>query len=218
MRIRSRTATILHAMFHSSVRSASLALRVMAALIVAVASPHEVLAQESPAQQWSHLEHSHWIADGKSDAPRVVYVFTDPNCPYCNKFWSEARPWVHAGRVQLRHVIVGVLTATSPAKAAALLASKNPSWTFDAYERRNAASVTQAVAQGHPHALDDPSLRALSPVPPELEAALAGNEQLMTSLGLRATPGFAWHDADGRLQILLGLPQGSELEKMLGPR
>ena len=65
---------------------------------------------------WRQLEASHWIADGR-DGARVVYVFTDPNCPYCNKLWSEARPRVAAGKIQLRHVIVGILTPTRPGKA-----------------------------------------------------------------------------------------------------
>jgi len=47
---------------------------------------------------WKTLEKSTWIQDGKPDAPRVVYVFSDPNCPYCYKFWQAARPWVESGR------------------------------------------------------------------------------------------------------------------------
>lgn len=39
---------------------------------------------------WGQVEKSHWIADGSGKAPRIVYVLTDPNCPYCNKLWSDA--------------------------------------------------------------------------------------------------------------------------------
>ena len=38
---------------------------------------------------WEALEHSRWIADGRDDAPRTVYVFLDVNCKYCTKFWSR---------------------------------------------------------------------------------------------------------------------------------
>jgi thiol:disulfide interchange protein DsbG len=58
---------------------------------------------------WGQLDASAWIADGAGNAPRIVYTFTDRNCPYCNKFWSDARRWVKAGKVQLRHVMVGIL-------------------------------------------------------------------------------------------------------------
>ena len=78
---------------------------------------------------WKQLEASRWIADGNSSAPRIIYVFTDPNCPFCAKLWADARPWVDSGKVQLRHVIVGILTPTSRGKAATLLTDKNPSKT-----------------------------------------------------------------------------------------
>ncbi|WP_373769742.1 thiol:disulfide interchange protein DsbG, partial [Delftia acidovorans] len=69
----------------------------------------------------AQLETSTWVPDGKADAPRVIYTFTDPNCKYCHKFWEAARPWVDAGKVQLRHILVGVIRDDSPAKAAAIL-------------------------------------------------------------------------------------------------
>ena len=47
---------------------------------------------------WKSLEQSTWIQDGQKTAPRIVYVFSDPNCPYCKKFWQEARPWVKSQR------------------------------------------------------------------------------------------------------------------------
>ena len=42
----------------------------------------------------SQLEASNWVPDGKADAPRVIYTFTDPNCKYCHKFWEAARHFV----------------------------------------------------------------------------------------------------------------------------
>ena len=75
---------------------------------------------------WKQLEGSTWVADGVKNAPRVIYTFTDPNCPYCNKFWNDARPWVTAGKVQVRHIMVAVLGPTSPGKAAAILSAPDP--------------------------------------------------------------------------------------------
>lgn len=43
-------------------------------------------------EMWQKMEQSAWIADGRADAPRVVYLFSDPNCPYCTMFWEQARP------------------------------------------------------------------------------------------------------------------------------
>jgi len=73
---------------------------------------------------FSDINQATWIAEGKST--RVVYVFFDPNCPYCRKLFIHTRPWVKANKLQLRWVPVGILTTTSPGKAAAMLQAKNP--------------------------------------------------------------------------------------------
>lgn len=166
---------------------------------------------------WRQLEKSHWIADGREGAPRTVYVFTDPNCPYCNKLWSDARPWVDAGKVQLRHVMVGILTPTSAGKAAALLGDKNPSAALAAHERGHAASNEKTLASGRPKPLGDDGVKPLSVVPPALQARLDANVKLMATYGLQATPAVVWRDRAGSVQMRQGLP-GNELAAIFGPR
>ena len=64
------------------------------------AEPLEKLVYAPMAKEvWAKMDASHWIADGDKNAPRVVYLFSDPNCPYCTMFWEQARPWVKAGKV-----------------------------------------------------------------------------------------------------------------------
>lgn len=166
---------------------------------------------------WKQLEASRWIADGQARAARTVYVFTDPNCPYCNKFWADARPWVDSGKVQLRHVIVGILTPTSAGKAAALLADKDPSAALAAYERSHTAENAKALGAGHARPLGDGGLKPLEKIPPATAAQLDTNEKLMASLGLQATPAFVWRDAKGQVQMRTGAPE-SALAAILGPR
>lgn len=166
---------------------------------------------------WSQLQYSHWVADGSDKAPRTVYVFTDPNCPYCNKLWSDARPWVDAGKVQLRHVIVGILTSTSPGKAAALLADKDPVAKLAAYERGQTASTAKGLASGRPRPLDDEGIKPLSPIPPAVQAQLDANEKIMADLGMRATPAAVWRDAKGTVQMRTGVPEQA-LAEIMGPR
>lgn len=166
---------------------------------------------------WKQLESSHWIADGRKDAPRTVYVFTDPNCPYCNKFWADARPWVDSGKVVLRHVMVGMLTPTSAGKAAALLAAKDPAAALKAYESGHAAGNGKGIASGRVRPLGDEGLKPLATIPPAIATQLAANERLMASLGLQATPAMAWRDASGAVQMRTGAPP-SALATVLGPR
>lgn len=166
---------------------------------------------------WGQLQKSHWVADGNDKAPRTVYVFTDPNCPYCNKLWSDARPWVDSGKVQLRHVIVGILTPTSPGKAAAVLADKNPVARLNAYERGQAASSAKALASGRPRPLSDRGMKPLAAIPAAIQAQLDANEKIMSNLGLRATPALVWRDAKRAVQMRTGAPDPT-LAEIFGPR
>jgi thiol:disulfide interchange protein DsbG len=154
----------------------------------------------------SQLQHGDWIADGSGAAPRVVYVFTDPNCPFCNRLWSDARPWVDAGKVQLRHLIVAVLTPTSAGKAAALYTSKDPAAALAAHERVNAPANARLMAAGHVHPLGELGIKPLPNVPAGVRATLANNERLMASLHLDGTPGVVWIDANGALKAQAGVP------------
>ena len=56
-----------------------------------------------------------WIEEGKS--PHLIYVFFDPNCPYCHQIYKNTRDLVKQNAIQIRWVPVGVLTATSYGKA-----------------------------------------------------------------------------------------------------
>ena len=165
---------------------------------------------------WGQVEKSHWIADGSGKAPRIVYVLTDPNCPYCNKLWSDARPWVKAGKVQLRHIMVGILTPTSAGKAAALLTSKDPATALADYEQANMAANAKVMAAGRPKPLEDHGIKPMGKIPADAQAKLEANEQLMRSLQLRATPALIWLDDNGAMQTRTGAPD-SALAAAFGP-
>lgn len=181
------------------------------------ATIERIVAQATGPNSWEQLEHAKWIADGSDKAPRKIYVFTDPNCPYCNKFWTESRPWVESGKVQLRHLIVGVLTETSPGKAAALLGDKNPSALLDAHERGQSVATMKAFAAGHIRMLGDETLKPLKRIPPSIQAQLESNVAMMMELNLRATPAVVWRDGHGRIQKSEGVPP-NKLPEVLGPK
>lgn len=152
------------------------------------------------AKTWKELAASGWIADGSARAARVVYVFTDPNCPYCNKFWKDARPWIDTGKVQLRHIMVGILGPTSPGKAAALLAANDPAAALRDHESRKREAT------------------ALSTLPARATAQLQGNHTLMQQMELGATPAIVYLDSAGLLHIEQGAPPPARLGEILGAR
>jgi len=153
-------------------------------------------------EMWTRMENSTWIADGKADAPRVIYMFSDPNCPYCNMFWKQARPWVESGKVQLRHIMVGMLRADSAGKSAALLSAKDPQAALNEHEAAGKAS----------------KLKPLQKIPAALEKQLTDNLMLMSELGAQATPAIFYLDDNGRLQQHQGAPQPDALAQIMGPR
>lgn len=159
------------------------------------ASLDELVRMPQEDELWQRLEQSHWIADGSADATRVLYTFTDPNCPYCHRFWEAARPWVEAGDVQLRHVMVGILEPDSPAKAAALLGDGEPE---NALYRHNSGDGIAPSAQ-----------------PRHIEDQVYRNNQLFEELGLYATPTTLYRQ-DGRLERVEGMPSETRLVEMMG--
>lgn len=162
----------------------------------------KLVSKPMTAKVWSQLEKTSWIGDGSKTAARVVYTFTDPNCPYCNKFWKDAQPWVKAGKVQVRHILVGILAESSPGKAAALLSADDPSAALAQHEQQQAGG----------------GIKPLPQMPAKARAQLDAHQALMQQLGASATPTTFYKDDAGKLQMVQGAPQGDTLAKLLGPR
>ena len=199
-------------------------------LICLAAATLALSCAQAPAAQWTgdhqrqgaasvsldDLSHAKWIADGRDDAPRKVYVFLDANCIYCAKFWADARPWVDSGKVQLRYLMVAVIAPTSAGKAATLLADPDPARRLAAYERAHAFGV-ERMLRGGPHAsMEDANLMP-TPVPGDVARTLEAHEGLMNAFNLRGTPGLVFRGLDGRLVAIGGIPGGG-LESIFGAR
>lgn len=161
-----------------------------------------LVAEPMSRRVWSQLENSAWIAEGDPDAPRVVYEFDDPNCPYCHMFWQNARPWVAAGKVQVRHVIVGIISESSPNKAATIFSADNPERMFVNNQKQFGQGGVEPMAQ----------------VPVDIRDQLAANLQLMQQLGFRGTPGIVYHDEQGHVQFTTGVPPQNLMPEVMGPR
>lgn len=150
---------------------------------------------------WNALEQTDWIGDGNPAAPRVVYAFTDPNCGFCHQFWTESQPWIAAGKVQVRHIIVAILSPASEGKAAALLAAP---------DRR--AALTRHETQ-----LADGGITPLNPIPADVLAKIVANNRLMGQLGLAGTPSILYKDAQGVVRNIQGAPRPDKLRELMGP-
>jgi len=151
---------------------------------------------------WQRMEKADWILDGQKTAPRVVYVFADPYCPYCKQFWQQARPWVESGKVQIRTLMVGVIKPESPAAAAAILSAKDPAKSWHEYEQSN-GKMTLALPKN---------------IPPAIMRSLNLNQKIMDDLGANATPAIYYMNEENVLQQAVGLPDAEKLKTIMGEK
>ncbi|CAM3912124.1 thiol:disulfide interchange protein DsbG [Rheinheimera salexigens] len=149
---------------------------------------------------WQRLADSNWVADGKDTAPRIIYTFTDPNCPYCHKLREAAAAEIAAGTVQLRHIMVGIIRQDSPSQAANILGAANPAQTLLQHHtmlgKGGIKQDQKAIKNGN--------------------AAVNANTQMLQELGYSATPTSFYKDENGEVVSVQGLPRPEALNKMLG--
>jgi len=151
---------------------------------------------------WQRMEKAEWILDGQKTAPRVIYVFADPYCPYCKEFCQQARPWVESGKVQIRTLMVGVIKPESPAAAAAILSAKDPAKSWHEYEQSN-GKMTLALPKT---------------IPPTIMRSLNLNQKIMDDLGANATPAIYYMNEENVLQQAVGLPDAEKLKTIMGEK
>lgn len=139
---------------------------------------------------WQSLSTATYIQDGQTTAPRVVYVFSDPNCVYCHQFWQQSRPWVDSGKVQLRHIQVGVIREKSRGQVATILSAKTPEKMFKDLNQNNAWK----------------NLAECKNIPQQLADQIDANQALMDKYGFFSTPAVIWKDSQGKFKSQQGLP------------
>lgn len=147
------------------------------------------------------LSQAHWIAAGARSTTRVVYVFSDPNCPYCNDLW-KALQVKRAADVQLRYLLVAVIDDDSRAKDAAILESQDPGATFDEQERNYANGGIHGKAT----------------LQPATASTIATNERLMSALHIYGTPGLIYVDEHNQVRLFVGMPDEEQLRMIVGKR
>ncbi len=145
----------------------------------------------------------HLISEGSATAP-LLYVFADPNCSICYRFYRMAEPLVSSGKLQLRWVMVAFLQSSSAAKAAAILSARDPRTALHADEDR---FDTVHEAGG------------IAPAPSQqkgLQQVLQAHLSAMDAVGGIGTPTLLYRDAHGHWAAVVGLPTGDWLTRYAG--
>lgn len=144
---------------------------------------------------------SYLVNEGPADKPEI-YVFSDPNCPFCHKFWEQSRDWVAQGKVQIHWIMVGFLRPSSAGISATILTSDDPVRTMNNFESRQGTGSEQ--------------VKPMKDIPDDIRAVIAQHGQLMADLGFSGTPGLFFKNTDGHWQTINGLPDQTALAQALG--
>lgn len=153
-------------------------------------------------EMWKTLNATHPLKEGADNAPRRVFVFADPFCPYCKAFWSEAQPWVKAGKVQLNTLLVAFLNPDSGRYASAILTAKDPVAAWREYELSGGKTLPKPEGSASRETVE----------------TLQKHQTLMDSLGASATPAIYYMNGQNELQQVVGMPDEKQLLDMFGPK
>lgn len=148
----------------------------------------------------ARIDQATWIKDGSSE--HVMYIFFDPNCPYCHRVYVDTRDWIKRNAVQIRWIPVGVLTPTSHGKALTLLDAKDPVTLFHKSEEN--------FSGGEGSALDE-ALEGSD----KAEKALKVNAEILRLTGFDAVPSLLFRAKDGQAVIIRGAPPAEKLKEIL---
>lgn len=161
----------------------------------------EVLARTA-ASMLVDIQLAAWIRDGQSK--HVIYVFFDPNCPYCRRVYEGLRTPVELGEVELRWIPVGILMTTSLGKAAAMLEAANPT---EALHRNERGFSTETGTFG---GIEE------EPVPrEETLKRLERNLALLRRTGQDGVPSLLFRTRDGQAHFIRGAPSADALAKIV---
>ena len=145
-----------------------------------------------------------FIAEGKG--PRALYIFFDPNCPFCHELYKKLRPIVGKTDVQFRWVPMGLLTASSLPKAAAILQAPDPLQAF--YKNENDYDF---AANGQPGG----GIELAQTINPKVRAELAANLALYNSQKLFGVPVLVWRNSSGLADMMIGVPSDAQIDSLL---
>ena len=157
---------------------------------------HEASMPTLGEATWSELGAATWIAQGSTHPKRIVYVFTDTECPYCHKLWQAIQPMLAGGNVQVRYVMVAVIAPQSLNRAAAILDARDP----------------KAALQQHEASFGHSSVQPETTVPAATAKRIAANVALMDKLGIQGTPATVHKDASGTIRIESGMLPAAALK------
>jgi thiol:disulfide interchange protein DsbG len=138
---------------------------------------------------------------------RRLYVFFDPNCPYCHHLYLALRGRLAGADLQVHWVVLGMLTSSSEPKAAAMLQAPDRLRAFETNE-----NDYDFAANGQPGGGIEPA----ATIQPETRRLLQRNLQIYRSQKLFGVPVLVWKRRGGAADMYVGVPSQQQLTRLLG--
>jgi len=150
-------------------------------------------------KMWKKLQSSPGVTEGSNNASCHVVVFADPFCPYCKKFYQQVEPAIRNNTLQIKTLLVGIMSPESGQYAAGILSAVNPSKAWRDFE--NSPRLTK------PH-LPEKTSR-------QIFYQIQKNQNIMQDLGANGTPAIYYMSSDKKLQQVIGLPDKDQMAALL---
>jgi thiol:disulfide interchange protein DsbG len=152
---------------------------------------------------WKALADSTWVGEGNPKAQRIVYVFVDTRCPFCHRLWQMTQPFMKGDEVQIRNIMVAVISPDSLPEGADVLDASDPSKAWQENEKNFGHNPKPEASAGS----------AAS------RTKIKANNELMQKLGFFGTPAIVYKDADGKIHSRNGVPQDPRImQEIFGKR
>ncbi len=161
--------------------------------------------------QTALLESSEYIStvkEGEVAKSKPVYVFYEPHCGYCSAFHAAAQPYIDAG-AEVRWIPLAFLKskpgdATSYELLARIMDAPDPLAELNKHEKIKAENggrggLTKTVEP-------DADLFRMS----------EKNSSIFADVGFSGTPAVAYVNDGGRIELIKGMPQMSDLPGIFG--
>lgn len=164
--------------------------------------PAAATATANPTQSYAEVAaKARGFTVGALMSANTVYVLFDPQCPHCGHLWQQTQPLFK--KVKFVWIPVAFINAKSTPQGAALLAAANPTELMNSHE----TSILAGTG----------GIPASSSIPPEIEAAIKVNTQLLNSMGVESVPFLiAKHSQTGQIVTNTGAMETVALARLLG--
>ncbi|MGA7800238.1 MAG: thioredoxin fold domain-containing protein [Gammaproteobacteria bacterium] len=171
----------------------------LAVMQVSVSAAAGKQAKSDEGGIFATLSKLSWAQQGHG--PRLMYIFIDPNCPYCHELYTELQSKIGPEHLTVRWVPLGILTTTSAGKAASIVGAKDRAAALKLnethYQRGQGGGIEEALPDQH------------------VTDLLKANEHAWSQTGATGVPTIIFRNQSGRPTLVQGGPSPAELKELL---